>query len=199
MRNVLRLALSMTLLGAQATTSFPDLVAASAESTKTADVSQLEVSINTKTMDPVMVKSAQPVDFETEVLAPMKANQAAEAKAAEEAAAAEASAKAAAEAQAAEAARIAAAQATASKPVVIDTGDAWSALRMCEAGGNYARNSGNGYYGAYQFDISTWNNFGGYARPDLAPASVQDAKAQDTQARRGWSPWPGCARKLGLL
>ena len=39
----------------------------------------------------------------------------------------------------------------------------------------------------------------GYARPDLAPADVQLAKAKETQARRGWSPWPACARKLGLL
>jgi hypothetical protein len=78
------------------------------------------------------------------------------------------------------------------------TGGAWAALRQCESGGNYAANTGNGYYGAYQYDLPTWGNYGGYARPDLAPPSVQDAKAQETQARRGWSPWPACSRKLGL-
>jgi len=29
--------------------------------------------------------------------------------------------------------------------------------RMCESGGNYATNTGNGFYGAYQFTISTWH------------------------------------------
>lgn len=78
-------------------------------------------------------------------------------------------------------------------------GGDFARLRQCEAGGSYSRNSGNGYYGAYQYDIGTWANYGGYARPDLAPPAVQDAKAQQTQAARGWSPWPACARKLGLL
>lgn len=77
-------------------------------------------------------------------------------------------------------------------------GDALAKLRSCEAGGNYNRNSGNGYYGAYQYDISTWANYGGYARPDQAPASVQDQKAYETYKRRGWQPWPGCTRKLSL-
>jgi uncharacterized protein YabE (DUF348 family) len=80
-----------------------------------------------------------------------------------------------------------------------DLGGDFARLRQCEAGGVYSRNSGNGYYGAYQYDVGTWANYGGYARPDLAPADVQDAKAQQTQAARGWSPWPACARKLGLL
>lgn len=77
--------------------------------------------------------------------------------------------------------------------------DAFAKLRMCEAGGIYNRNSGNGYYGAYQYDIGTWAGYGGYARADLAPPAVQDAKAHETQASRGWNPWPACARKLGLL
>ncbi|HSE29374.1 MAG TPA: ubiquitin-like domain-containing protein [Candidatus Saccharimonadales bacterium] len=76
--------------------------------------------------------------------------------------------------------------------------EALAKLRSCEAGGNYDRNSGNGYYGAYQYDISTWANWQGYARPDLAPAEVQDAKAYETYMRRGWQPWPSCTSKLGL-
>lgn len=63
-------------------------------------------------------------------------------------------------------------------------------IRMRESGGNYATNTGNGYYGAYQYDLGTWNNYGGYARADLAPAAVQDAKAAATYAQRGCSPWP---------
>lgn len=131
-------------------------------------------------------------NFDTEVLAPLRAQQAAAAQAA---------------AQAAAAARLkalAASQAVRRVQPVVATlasysGNPWLALRMCESGGTYTRNSGNGYYGAYQFDIGTWSGFGGYARADLAPPAVQDAKAQQTEAARGWSPWPACARRLGLL
>jgi LysM repeat protein len=63
-------------------------------------------------------------------------------------------------------------------------------IRQHESGGNYATNTGNGYYGAYQYDLGTWANYGGYARADLAPAAVQDAKALATYAARGCSPWP---------
>jgi len=95
-----------------------------------------------------------------------------------------------------------AARAVASAPrakLVIGGEDVWAQLRFCEAGGNYNTNTGNGYFGAYQYNLGTWANYGGYARPDLAPPEVQDAKARETQAARGWGPWPSCARKLGLL
>lgn len=76
--------------------------------------------------------------------------------------------------------------------------EALARLRSCEAGGIYDRNSGNGYYGAYQYDISTWANWGGFARADLAPPSVQDEKVWETYKRRGWQPWPSCKIKMGL-
>ncbi len=69
-------------------------------------------------------------------------------------------------------------------------------LRSCE--GSYTSNTGNGYYGAYQFDIRTWNNFGGYPNAAAAPPIVQDQKAWETYQRRGWQPWPSCSIKLGL-
>lgn len=69
-------------------------------------------------------------------------------------------------------------------------------LRQCESGGNYATNTGNGYYGAYQYDLQTWGNFMGYTRPDLAPPDIQDAKFLETYNRRGKSPWPSCGRYL---
>jgi hypothetical protein len=113
-------------------------------------------------------------------------------------------AKAAAEAQrAAQAAQIVPQQAPA--PVVANySGNlaAWLlALRMCETGGNYATNTGNGYYGAYQFSIATWNHWNtGYARADLAPPAVQDATViKNTNASQGLSTQhPGCYHKLGL-
>lgn len=72
------------------------------------------------------------------------------------------------------------------------------ALKICESGNNYATNTGNGYYGAYQYDVGTWANFGGYHLPSQAPPEVQDAKFQQTYAARGGSPWPQCSRRAGL-
>jgi hypothetical protein len=77
--------------------------------------------------------------------------------------------------------------------------DPWSALRQCESSGNYAENTGNGYYGAYQFTAGTWAALGLSGLPSAAPPAVQDQAAQELQARRGWGQWPSCARRLGLL
>ncbi len=71
-------------------------------------------------------------------------------------------------------------------------------LRQCESGGNYAINTGNGFYGAYQFDRGTWNGLGYPGRADQASPATQDAAAAKLQAQRGWSPWPACSRGLGL-
>lgn len=71
-------------------------------------------------------------------------------------------------------------------------------LRMCESGGNYAINTGNGFYGAYQFDQGTWSGLGLSGRPDYAAPSVQDGAVYKLQSQRGWQPWPACSRKLGL-
>ena len=72
----------------------------------------------------------------------------------------------------------------------------WEALRQCESSGNYLVNTGNGYYGAYQFDQSTWESVGGSGRPHWAEPVVQDARARLLYARRGWHPWPICGRHL---
>ena len=72
----------------------------------------------------------------------------------------------------------------------------WEALRQCESSGNYLVNTGNGYYGAYQFDQSTWESVGGSGRPHWAEPVVQDARARLLFARRGWQPWPICGRHL---
>lgn len=71
-------------------------------------------------------------------------------------------------------------------------------LKLCESGNNYASRSNPKYRGAYQYDFSTWNNFGGYSDPADAPPEVQDAKFAETYARRGGSPWPVCSKKAGL-
>lgn len=77
-----------------------------------------------------------------------------------------------------------------------DFAGALARLRSCE--GSYTSNTGNGYYGAYQFDRQTWGGYGGFAVASDAPPSVQDQKAWETYKRRGWQPWPSCSRSQGL-
>ncbi len=77
-----------------------------------------------------------------------------------------------------------------------DFAGALARLRSCE--GSYTSNTGNGYYGAYQYDIGTWANYKGYANASLAPPAVQDEKAWLTYQARGWRPWPSCSRSQGL-
>ncbi len=63
-------------------------------------------------------------------------------------------------------------------------------IRMREAGGNYATNTGNGYYGAYQFSLGTWRGVGGSGLPSDASPAEQDMRAQMLYDERGCSPWP---------
>jgi resuscitation-promoting factor RpfB len=78
-------------------------------------------------------------------------------------------------------------------------GGVWLELRICESGDNYQENTGNGYYGAYQFSQQTWSGLGYPGRPDLEPPAMQDQAAMKLQADSGWGPWPACATALGLL
>ncbi|HWC10622.1 MAG TPA: transglycosylase family protein, partial [Acidimicrobiales bacterium] len=73
-----------------------------------------------------------------------------------------------------------------------------AALRDCESDGNYRTNTGNGYYGAYQFSASTWKSLGYGGLPHAAPPNVQDEAALRLASTKGWSHWPACARSLGL-
>jgi resuscitation-promoting factor RpfB len=74
----------------------------------------------------------------------------------------------------------------------------WDKLAQCEAGGNWAINSGNGYYGGLQFNASTWRAYGGTGLPHQNSREQQIAIGEKLQAAQGWGAWPGCARKLGL-
>lgn len=71
-------------------------------------------------------------------------------------------------------------------------------LRMCESHDNYQDNTGNGYYGAYQFALTTWEDLGMTGRPDQASPDMQDYAAKVLHARAGWGPWPACSAKEGL-
>ena len=74
----------------------------------------------------------------------------------------------------------------------------WLALRTCESGDNYQENTGNGYFGAYQFSQATWTGLGYPGRPDQEPPAMQDQAAATLQADSGWGAWPTCSAALGL-
>jgi hypothetical protein len=78
-------------------------------------------------------------------------------------------------------------------------GGVWLQLRECESSDNYSANTGNGFYGAYQFSEATWSGLGYPGRPDLEPPQMQDQAAMRLQAAAGWGQWPACAAALGLL
>ncbi|MDH6117476.1 transglycosylase family protein [Kitasatospora sp. GAS204B] len=77
----------------------------------------------------------------------------------------------------------------------------WDKVAQCEATGNWAINSGNGFYGGLQFTPSTWNAFGG---TQYAPQANQATKAQQITigekvlAAQGPGAWPICSVKAGL-
>lgn len=77
-------------------------------------------------------------------------------------------------------------------------GDVWAALAQCESGGNPSTNTGNGFYGMYQFTAGTWQAVGGSGLPSDASAAEQTMRAQILQQRAGWGQWPACSASLGL-
>jgi uncharacterized protein YabE (DUF348 family) len=81
-------------------------------------------------------------------------------------------------------------------------GSVWDRLARCESGGNWAANTGNGYYGGLQFDKTTWSANGGnqYAPyPNQATREEQIAVAQRVRDSRGsYRAWPTCSARMGL-
>lgn len=84
--------------------------------------------------------------------------------------------------------------------------EVWDRMAICESGGNWAINTGNGYYGGLQFSKETWIAAGGdkYApRADLATREQQieiaDAWLGRVAAEKGstyeaWATqWPDCS------
>ena len=75
----------------------------------------------------------------------------------------------------------------------------WDRLAACESGGNWAINTGNGYYGGLQFNLGTWQAYGGSGLPSNASRETQIAIATKLRdASGGYGAWPGCAASLGL-
>ena len=67
----------------------------------------------------------------------------------------------------------------------------WDPLAQCESGGNWAINTGNGYYGGLQFSLGTWQAYGGTGFPHQTaarPRSRSPTKLRD--ATGGYGSWP---------
>lgn len=73
----------------------------------------------------------------------------------------------------------------------------WDRLADCEASGNWAANTGNGYYGGLQFSLSSWEAVGGTGYPHQASRETQIEMGQRLYADGGWNHWPSCSEQLG--
>jgi transglycosylase-like protein len=78
----------------------------------------------------------------------------------------------------------------------------WDRLARCESSGNWAIDTGNGYFGGLQFDAATWRAYGG---TEFAPAAHRATREQQIAVasrvrddRGGYGSWSGCAIKLSL-
>jgi uncharacterized protein YabE (DUF348 family) len=75
----------------------------------------------------------------------------------------------------------------------------WDQLAQCESGGNWAINTGNGYYGGLQFNLQTWQAYGGTGLPSENSRETQIAVATRLRdATGGYGSWPSCSSQLGL-
>jgi len=208
----------MALAGVNLLNSYPDFNGQSGRGSSTLPVGFLRVIRNpgpthaelaAAYAKAAQLKQAQEAQQQAEVAAQAQAAATAQAEANAEAQAQaqqEAAAQAAAAAQQhAEAVAYARAQAAAAaqaaqaqKQASSSAGGVWLELRDCESGDDYSANTGNGYYGAYQFALSTWQDLGFGGLPSDAPPAVQNEAAEELQARAGWGQWPACSAELGL-
>ncbi len=73
----------------------------------------------------------------------------------------------------------------------------WDAIAHCESSGNWATNTGNGFYGGLQFTQSTWHANGGTGSPQNASRSQQIAVAERVLQTQGIGAWPVCGKQAG--
>ena len=82
------------------------------------------------------------------------------------------------------------------KIVRVGTGPNWNGLARCESGGNPNAVNPAGFYGLYQFSISTWRSVGGRGNPTDHGYWEQTKRAWILFRHSGRSPWPVCGRYL---
>ena len=76
--------------------------------------------------------------------------------------------------------------------------DRWSGVARCESGGNWATSTGNGFYGGLQFNMGTWQAYGGRGMPHQQPAWYQATIADRVRTQgQGLGAWPHCGAYYG--
>ena len=80
--------------------------------------------------------------------------------------------------------------------VRVGTGPNWIGLANCESGGNPNAVNPAGFYGLYQFSISTWRAVGGKGIPTDYGYWEQTKRAWKLYKASGRSPWPHCGSRL---
>ena len=71
-------------------------------------------------------------------------------------------------------------------------GSILSSIAQCESGGNPSTDTGNTFYGKYQFTWGTWASVGGSGNPAHASEYEQDLRAAVLYSQAGPGPWPVC-------
>jgi resuscitation-promoting factor RpfB len=72
----------------------------------------------------------------------------------------------------------------------------WAALADCESSGNPRAVNDAGYYGLYQFSLSTWESVGGSGNPIDNSSAEQTYRAKILYQRSGAGQWPVCGSRL---
>ena len=86
-------------------------------------------------------------------------------------------------------------------PIALATGTAnadgvnWDAVAACESGGNWAINTGNGYYGGLQFTQGTWRPTVARVRPTTPAAKSRSGWRENVLHVAGHRRLAGLRRK----
>jgi LysM repeat protein len=79
------------------------------------------------------------------------------------------------------------------------SGISWDAIAQCESGNRWNINTGNGFLGGLQWNISTYHANGGVGNPANASREAQIAVAERIIATqgvaRGLANWPVCGKR----
>lgn len=67
-------------------------------------------------------------------------------------------------------------------------------MAWCESRQRWSLNTGNGYYGGLQFDLSTWKSVRGRGYPHRSSELEQKYRAVLLIRKRGYQPWPRCGK-----
>lgn len=77
-------------------------------------------------------------------------------------------------------------------------GDLYDRLAMCESHMNATANTGNGFYGAFQFMLSTWHSLGETGNPVDYSYAYQKAVVVRSIPISSWHrQFPACSRQIG--